>query len=116
MITTFLGSPSHTRPSTFTETCEVENVPGGSFREELLHVNCPLVVTPSLLPGLQNCLLQIHHLHDFTDEAGPVDVSLEVGKNLERQGKGDFEEGRRGAGRMDLDGGSTGRLARKRKN
>lgn len=44
-------------------TCQVEDVPGGSAGEEALHVDGPLVVAPALLPGLQDGLLQVHHLH-----------------------------------------------------
>ena len=68
--------PSHPFFPSSLETCQVENVPGGSFGKEFLHVDCPLVVTPTLLPGLQNGLLQVHHLHDFT--LAPVAAGFEV--------------------------------------
>lgn len=45
-------------------TCQIEVVPCGSFRTVLLDVNGPLIITPALLPRLQDSLLQTQiHLH-----------------------------------------------------
>ena len=44
-------------------TSQIEIVPCRSLWEVLFDVDCPLVVTPALFPGLEDGLLQIHHLH-----------------------------------------------------
>lgn len=52
----------------FPLTCKVKVVPCCSLWKVFLDVDGPLVVTPTLLPCLQNGLLQIDHLHPGSND------------------------------------------------